>query len=154
MLEAVARRAAGAVRLAAQDARGALADLRIASDGFRELDAPYEVAGTALLIGAARAALGDAEGAALEYAAARTTYARLGARPDLSRVPGPATAGLTAREIQVLRLVAEGATNRSIGATLGLSDRTVDRHVSNILAKLGVSSRVAATAVAHRAQLL
>ncbi|CAN5818197.1 hypothetical protein BH20ACT6_BH20ACT6_19860 [soil metagenome] len=103
---------------------------------------------TALLIGTARAALGDAEGAALEYEAARTTYARLGARPDLSRVPGRAAAGLTAREVQVLRLVAQGKTNRSIGTALGLSERTVDRHVSNILAKLGASSRVAATAVA------
>jgi DNA-binding CsgD family transcriptional regulator len=154
MLAAVARRAAGSVRLAEQDPRGALADLRRASDGFRELEAPYEVACTALLIGTARAALGDAEGAALEYEAARSTYSRLGARSDLSRVPGRSPAGLTAREVQVLRLVAEGATNRSIGTALGLSERTVDRHVSNILAKLGVSSRVAATALAHRAQLI
>jgi DNA-binding CsgD family transcriptional regulator len=154
LLDAVARRATGSVRLAEDDARGALADLRRASDGFRELDAPYDVARTALLIGTARAALGDEEGAALEFEAARATYLRLGARPDLSRVPGQAAAGLTAREVQVLRLVAEGATNRSIGTTLGLSERTVDRHVSNIFAKLGVSSRVAATALAHRSQLI
>jgi DNA-binding CsgD family transcriptional regulator len=154
MLDAVARRAAGSVRLAEDDARGALADLRRASDGFRELEAPYEVARTAVLIGTARAALGDAEGAALEFEAARTTYERLGARPDLTRVPGQASAGLTAREIQVLRLVAQGETNRSIGTTLGLSERTVDRHVSNILAKLDVSSRTAATALASRSRLV
>jgi DNA-binding CsgD family transcriptional regulator len=154
MLGAVARRAAGWVRLAENDARGALADLRKASDAFRELEAPYEVACTARLIGTARAALGDHEGAVLEFEAARTTYDRLGARPDLSRVPGHAAAGLTAREIQVLRLVARGATNRSIGTALGLSERTVDRHVSNILGKLGVSSRVAATDLAHRSQLI
>ena len=154
MLTAAARRAEGWVRLAGDDARGALADLRRASDGFRELDAPYEVACTALLIGTARAALGDAEGAKLEFEAARTTFDRLGARPDLSRVPGQTGAGLTAREVQVLRLVAQGATNRSIGSALALSERTVDRHVSNIFAKLGVSSRAAATAVAYQSDLI
>ena len=154
MLHAVARRAAGSVRLAKNDARGSLADLRRASDGFRELEAPYEVACTAVLIGTARAALGDTEGAALEFDSARATYERLGARPDLTRVPGQASAGLTAREIQVLRLVAQGETNRSIGASLGLSERTVDRHVSNILAKLDVPSRTAATALASRSQLI
>jgi DNA-binding CsgD family transcriptional regulator/tetratricopeptide (TPR) repeat protein len=154
ILAAAARRAAGWVKLAEDDARDALADLRRASDGFRELDAPYEVACTALLIGTARAALGDAEGAALEFEAARATFERLGARPDLSRVPGQTGAGLTGRELQVLRLVAQGATNRSIGTALGLSERTVDRHVSNIFAKLGVSSRAAATAAAYRSELI
>ena len=154
LLAAAADRAAGWIRLTDDDARDALADLRRASDGFRELDAPYEVACTALLIGTARAALGDAEGAALEFEAARTTFERLGARPDLSRVPGTTGAGLTAREVQVLRLVARGATNRSIGTALGLSERTVDRHVSNIFAKLGVSSRTAATARAYQSQLI
>ncbi len=154
LLNAAASRAAGWVRLAEDDARGALADLRTASDGFRELEAPYEVARTALLIGTARAALGDAEGAALEFEAARATYQRLGARPDLSRVPGQAAADLTARELEVLRLVAQGATNRSIGTALGLSERTVDRHVSNIFAKLSVSSRAAATAAAYHSKLI
>lgn len=154
MLNAVARRAAGWVRLAEDDARGALGYLRRASDGFRELEAPYEVARTALLIGTARAALGDAEGAALEFEAARATYQRLGARSDLSRVPGQTDADLTARELEVLRLVAQGATNRTIGTALGLSERTVDRHVSNIFAKLGVSSRAAATAAAYYSKLI
>ncbi len=154
MLAAAADRAAGWIRLTEGDARNALADLRSASDGFRALDAPYEVACTALLIGTARGALGDTEGAALEFETARTTFERLGARTDLSRVPGMAGAGLTAREVQVLRLVAQGATNRSIGTALGLSERTVDRHVSNIFAKLGVSSRTAATARAYQSQLL
>jgi DNA-binding CsgD family transcriptional regulator/tetratricopeptide (TPR) repeat protein len=154
MLDAVSRRAAGWVRLAQGRARDALADLRTAGDGFRDLDAPYEVACTALLIGTARAALGDAEGAALEIEVARATFARLGAGPDLARVPGHAAPGLTAREVQVLRLVVQGQTNRSIGIALGLSERTVDRHVSNIFAKLGVSSRTAATAVAFRSQLI
>ena len=154
LLTAAAHRAQGWVRLAENDARGALADLRRASDGFRELEAPYEVACTALLIGTARAALGDVAGAALEFETARATYERLGARPDVCRVPGQTAAGLTAREIQVLRLVAQGATNRSIGTALGLSERTVDRHVSNIFAKLGVSSRAAATAMAYQSELI
>ncbi|HEY7008598.1 MAG TPA: LuxR C-terminal-related transcriptional regulator [Jatrophihabitantaceae bacterium] len=154
MLAAAASRAAGWVRLADDDARGALADLRRSSDGFRELEAPYEVACTAVLIGTARVALGDAEGAALEFEAARATFERLGARPDLARVPGHTGAGLTAREVQVLRLMGQGGTNRSIGAALGLSTRTVDRHVSNIFAKLGVSSRAAATARAYHAGLI
>jgi DNA-binding NarL/FixJ family response regulator len=154
LLNAAASRAAGWVRLTEDDPRGALGDLRRASDGFRELEAPYEVARTAVLIGTARAALGDAEGAALEFEAARATYQRLGARPDLSRVPGQTAADLTARELEVLRLVAQGATNRAIGTALGLSERTVDRHVSNIFAKLGVSSRAAATAAAYHSQLI
>jgi DNA-binding CsgD family transcriptional regulator len=154
LLAAAAHRAAGSVRLADDDARGALTDLRRASNGFRELEAPYEVACTALLIGTARVALGDAEGAALEFEAARATFERLRARPDLARVPGQTGASLTAREVQVLRLVAQGATNRSIGTALGLSPRTVDRHVSNIFAKLGVSSRAAATARAYYSGLI
>jgi DNA-binding CsgD family transcriptional regulator len=154
MLTAAAHRAAGWIRLAEDDPRGALADLRRASDGFRELETPYEVACTRLLIGTACAALGDAEGAALEFEAAEATFQGLGARPDLARVPGHTAADLTARELQVLRLVAQGATNRSIGTTLGLSERTVDRHVSNIFAKLRVSSRAAATATAYQSDLI
>jgi DNA-binding CsgD family transcriptional regulator len=154
LLGATARRAAGWVRLVDDHVRGALADLRGASDGFHALEAPYEVARTALLIGTARAALGDVEGAGLEFEAARATFGRLGARPDLALVPGQAGSGLTARELQVLRLVTQGETNRSIGLALGLSQRTVDHHVSSILTKLGVSSRAAATALAYRSGLL
>ncbi len=154
MLSAAAHHAEGRVRLVEGDERSALIALRKASDGFRELEAPYEVAGTAVLIGTARAALGDAEGAALAFAAARATYERLGARADLRRVPGQASSGLTGRELQVLRLVARGDTNRSIGTALGLSERTIDRHVSNIFVKLEVSSRAAATAAALRSELI
>ncbi len=154
MLEAIARRASGAVRLAEDDPRGALGDLRKASDGFRELAAPYEAARCAVLIGRARRSLGDDEGARLETDEARATFHRLGARPDLAALAGDRPAQLTAREQQVLRLVAVGHTNRSIGAELGLSERTVDRHMSNIFTKLGVSSRAAATAMAYESGLL
>ena len=154
MLEALSRRATGSVLLAGGDPRAALGPLRRASEGFRELDSPYEVARTTALIGHSRRVLGDEEGARLELDAARSTFERLGARPDLARLHGGGPAQLTARELQVLRLVAAGHTNRSIGSQLGLSERTVDRHVSNIFGKFGVSSRAAATALAYESELL
>jgi DNA-binding NarL/FixJ family response regulator len=97
----------------------------------------------------------------MELEAARGIFERLGAAPDIARVdslarpvtPGD-THGLTPRELQVLRLVATGETNKAIAAELVLSERTVDRHVSNIFTKLGVSSRAAATAYAYEQQLV
>jgi len=154
MLDAVSQRAAGAVLLAQGDPRASLGPLSRASDGFRECESPYEVARTSALIGQARRELGDEEGARLVIDAARATFGRLGARPDLARLDHGRPAALTARELQVLRLVSAGHTNRSIGSELGLSERTVDRHVSNIFTKLGVSSRAAATAMAYEAELL
>ena len=111
------------------------------------------------LIGLACRALGDEETATLELEAARAAYAELGARSDLVRIgsagraPGDAH-GLTERELEVLRLVAAGETNKAVAAELVLSERTVDRHVSNILAKLRVASRAAATAYAYEHRLL
>ena len=84
----------------------------------------------------------------LELEAARTVFGELGAVPDVARLDSlvpraaPGAHGLTAREIEVLRQVSSGATNKAIAAELVLSVRTVDRHVSNIFTKLGVSSRV------------
>ena len=125
------------------------------------LDAPYELAGSGLLIGLACRALGDEDSAAIEIGAAREAFVRLGARPDVTRVDalsGRGAArdphGLTRREREVLRLVAAGRSNRVIASELVLSERTVDRHVSNILARLGVPSRAAATAYAHRNELV
>ena len=106
-------------------------------------------------------ALGDEDGAALELDAARRVFAHLGAGPDLTRVTAltrtrtdPAAHGLTGRELQVLRLLATGKTNRAIAADLVVADKTVDRHVTNIFTKLGVSSRAAATAYAYQHRLL
>jgi DNA-binding CsgD family transcriptional regulator/tetratricopeptide (TPR) repeat protein len=154
MLDAISHRATGSILLAEGNPRSALGPLRRASDGFRERESPYEVARTAVLIGRARRELGDEEGARLELDAARSTFARLGARPDLAGLDPGGPALLTARELQVLRLMAAGHTNRSIGSELGLSERTVDRHVSNIFGKLGVSSRAAATAQAYQSEIL
>ena len=161
MLTAAFDRATGALELAAGDPDAALAPLRRASSGFRNVEAAYDVARTGILIARARRALGDEEGAGLEFEASRALLEGLGAVADVAMldrlVHGREATGdrlLTAREVQVLRLVARGSTNRSIGAELGVSERTVDRHVSNIFAKLGVSSRAAATAFAYELDLL
>ncbi len=158
-LGAVAAAVRGAVELAEGDAAGALVALRHAENVWQRLEAPYEVARVRELIGLACRALDDDDTAALELEAARAAYARLGARHDLARVAalvddGAERHGLTERELEVLRLVAAGDTNKAIAARLVLSERTVDRHVSNILAKLRVSSRAAATASAYERGLL
>ena len=161
LLGATAAHARGAVALAQGDARAALTALRRALSTWQELEAPYEAARTRALVGQACRALGDDDTAALELEAARAAFEDLGAKPDLIRVkalsePAPPkdTHGLTARELQVLRLLAGGKTNRAIATELVLSERTVDRHVSNVFAKLGVPSRAAATAFAYEHRLL
>jgi ATP/maltotriose-dependent transcriptional regulator MalT len=160
-LRAVADHARGAVLLAEGDAQAALVALRAAWKVWRELEAPYEAARVRVLVGLACRALGDEEAAAMELDAARTVFAQLGAAPDLERLEalmGREAAskahGLTARELQVLRLLATGATNRAIASELVVAEKTVDRHVSNIFTKLGVSSRAAATAYAYQHRLL
>ena len=156
MLDAVAAAARGAVLLAEGDAERALVSLRRAVRGWQQLDAPYETARARALVARACRALGDDEGAALELAAAREAFAALRAAPALAEVDAlveramsRSPRGLTERELEVLRLVAAGRTNKAIAAELVLSERTVERHVSNIFAKLGVSSRSAATAFAY-----
>ena len=65
-----------------------------------------------------------------------------------------ADCGLTGRELQVLRLIATGKTNKAIARELSLSEKTIDRHVSNIFVKADVSSRSAATAFAYERKLI
>jgi DNA-binding CsgD family transcriptional regulator len=161
MLTAMAEHARGAVDLAEGDAQAALAQLRRALQRWHDLAAPYEAARARVLIGQACRALGDGDSADLELEAARDVFARLGARPDLAHLDSltretrSANAhGLTPRELQVLRLVTAGETNKGIAAKLVVSERTVDRHVSNIFMKLGVSSRAAATAYAYEHDLV
>lgn len=158
---AMSAQAAGAVHLAEGDGRAAVAALRRAWTAWHEIEAPYDAARTRVLIGLACQELGDLDGAALEFDAAGWAFRQLGAVTDLSRVErlsiraAPDAAGrLTAREVQVLRLVAAGKTNRAIAADLFLSEKTVARHVSNVLAKLEVGSRSAATAYAYEHDLL
>jgi ATP/maltotriose-dependent transcriptional regulator MalT len=173
ILAAMAAHARGAVALAAGDARNASERLRHAFDVWHRAGVPYIAARIRVLLGRAFLALGDRDGAALEVAAARKVFEQLGATFDLERLPadtiedaapapasaaGPersakrpreATHGLSAREIEVLRLVARGMTNKAIAIQLFLSERTVDRHVSNIFTKIDVASRAAATAFAY-----
>jgi DNA-binding CsgD family transcriptional regulator/predicted negative regulator of RcsB-dependent stress response len=150
-LAAIVAHTRGAVELADGDARAALPHLRRALTAWSDLAAPYEEARVRLLVADACRALGDEDSAALDTEAAREALAALGAAEAR---PVNDAHGLTRRELEVLRLVAEGRTNKAIADVLVLSERTVDRHVSNILAKLRVSSRAAATAYAYEHALL
>jgi DNA-binding CsgD family transcriptional regulator len=160
MLAALVAHARGAWELAAGDARSALVSLRQAVGTWQELDAPYDAARARALVAEACRALGDDDTAALELEAARNVFAELGAAPDLARLDSVArpTAseafGLTPRQVEVLRLVAAGKSNREIAASLVISEHTVARHVQNIFAALGVSSRTAASAFAFEHDLV
>jgi DNA-binding NarL/FixJ family response regulator len=157
----MAAQARGAIELDRGGTAAALPSLRRAFELWQDAGLPYETARVRELIGLACRALGDEEGAGLELTAAHATYAELGAVPDLARRTAAEARhaaqrshGLTKRERQVLRLLAAGKTNKAIAAELCVSRRTVDRHVSNLFDKLGVSSRAAATAYAHRHDLV
>jgi ATP/maltotriose-dependent transcriptional regulator MalT len=155
-LRAMASHGWGAVELAEGDARAALRSLRHAFDAWHQVEAPYATARVRMLLGLACRSLGDAEAGALEFGAARTIFEQLGAAPDLAHLDAVEKGDssidrqqLTTREFQVLRLIAAGKTNKTIASELSLSERTIDRHVSNILTKLNVRSRAAATAYAY-----
>jgi ATP/maltotriose-dependent transcriptional regulator MalT len=161
LLRALAAHAWGAVLLAGGDAAAALGPLRRALTMWHDLEVPYEAARTRVLVGTACRSLGDDDALALELGAARVVFEELGARPDLTRIdalaaPAPSkdAHGLSPRELEVLRHVAAGRMNKEIAADLVLSERTVERHVSNIFAKLGVSTRAAATAFVYEHRLL
>ena len=158
-LRAVVAQADGAIALAEGHAQAALDPLRCAFEQWQRLEAPYEAARVRVLLGQACRALGDEEAAALEHKAARSEFERLGAQAELVRLDAPHMPGqrspghpLTARELQVLRLISSGRTNKEIASELCLSERTIDRHVSNILGKLDVPTRAAAAvhAVHHK----
>jgi DNA-binding CsgD family transcriptional regulator len=159
--DAIAAQARGAVDLTEGNARAALGSLHRAFEVWQRLEAPYAGARVRVLIGLACRALGDEDGAGLEIDAAKSVFERLGAAPDLARIEslmkGPPSIhvhGLTPRELQVLRLVAAGETNKAIANKLSLSEKTIDRHVSNILTKLDLSTRTAATAWAYEHGLI
>jgi len=150
VLDAIASQSRGAVALAENEMASALASLRAALAIWNEIQVPYWAARTRQSIGLVCRALGDEDGATLELEAADTTLRALGA---IDARPHTAS-GLTERELQVLRLVATGKTNKAIAKELCLSEKTIDRHLSNIFVKLNVPSRAAATAYAYERKLI
>jgi DNA-binding NarL/FixJ family response regulator len=169
VLSAMAAHARGAVELAGGRAPAALEALRRAFAAWQQLGAPYLAARVRLLIARACRAVGDEASAKLERELADQVLERLGAAGLADEAPGPpptqdgvvagaaaagTARGLTARELQVLRLVATGKTNKAIARELFLSEKTIDRHVSNIFDKLDVATRAAATAFAYERRLI
>ena len=159
-LDAISRRASGIALLAQGNAKDALPVLRDSWQIWQELDAPYEAARVRVLIALACRHLGDVDAANMELAAAQQVFEQLGAAPDLERTkavvqrtPGSRN-GLTPREVEILKLIAAGMTNRKIASKLFISEKTVARHVSNIFVKLDLSSRTAATAYAYQHELV
>ena len=162
LVDAMWARAEGAVLLAEQNARGALAALRRALTVWSDLVAPYEASRVRVLLALACRELGDHDRADREFAAAREVFEHLGAAPSVAQVDAlsrkrasvGAEGPLTGREVEILRLVASGMTNRAIAAKLRISEKTVARHLSNIFNKLDLPSRSAATAYAYQHKLV
>lgn len=152
-LEAAALHWRGATMLAERRADEALPALRAACRRWNDVGAPYDAACASTLLAAAYRALGDRDAQAAELATADATFTRLGVHADApamveAAASRPPPGGLTEREAEVLGLVAGGSTNREVAAALVLSEKTVARHLSNIFAKLGVSTRTEAAAFA------
>jgi ATP/maltotriose-dependent transcriptional regulator MalT len=161
LLSGTSAHATGAVLLAQGDIAGAGTSLREAWDIWRDLEMPYEEAQTCLLLAAVCERRGDEDGRRLELDAARKLFKQLNATPCLVRIAQSSeravrqpVGSLSDREMQVLRLLASGKTNRDIAEELFISEKTVARHTSNIFDKLGVSSRTAATAWAYQRHLI
>ncbi|MFV2143885.1 helix-turn-helix domain-containing protein [Isoptericola sp. G70] len=152
--QAEACRWRGSVQAAYGHHPAALPVLREARDRWQQIDAPREVARTRVEIARSLEALGDGDTAREEYELAATTFAELGAGRELQHLVAQrrrrrAPEELSPRETEVLAVVAEGGTNRDVGAHLHISERTVARHLANTYLKLGVSSRTAAVAWAR-----
>jgi DNA-binding CsgD family transcriptional regulator len=157
-LRMAAARARGDLLLARQRPADALPILRDACRTWSEVDAPYECARVRVLLARAYQTLGDGDSAARELDIAVAVFQRLGAAPDagaIARLGAGRTlpGGLTAREAEVLAHVAAGHTNKAIARALGLSEKTVARHLANIYGKLGVRTRTAAAAFAFEHSL-
>ena len=153
MLDATVATADARVLLDEGRATEALEAARAAAHAWGAVGAVYEAARSRVLAGRALRVLGEDAAAKADFEAARAVFLELGAEPslaDLAALMGDRRSGaLTARELEVLRLVSTGLTNRGIGARLSLSEKTVARHLANIFGKLGISSRTAATAYAY-----
>jgi DNA-binding CsgD family transcriptional regulator len=160
VLAAIAAHAVASIELGSGNPQSALEPARRAFGFWQQIGAPYLAARSRVLLARACKALGDAEGAVLESQCAREAFEKLGARPDIAMLDAcfaPALAadiGLSERELQVLRLLATGRTNKALARELNLSEKTIDRHVSNIFVKIGVATRAAATAFAYERKLV
>jgi DNA-binding CsgD family transcriptional regulator len=160
LLDAISVTCKGAVLLAEGDPRTAAARLRDALVLWRDLGAPYDCARVRVLLAQACRQQGNNDTAELELKEARAVFRELGAAPDLARLdalrqqPPPGGPVLTSRELEVLKLVAAGMTNRAIAGRLAISEKTVARHLNNIFVKLDLPSRAAATAYAYKNQLV
>lgn len=146
-LRASARLAEGRVAAGEGDVAAARLFLEEAGDLFARAGAPYDAAEAWLELASVLQVVGRADAAERARERAQSALDRLGARSVGAR-PG----GLTAREVEVLRLVAAGLSNDEIAAQLVLSVRTVERHVANTYAKIdarGRTARAIATAWAH-----
>jgi DNA-binding CsgD family transcriptional regulator len=159
VLGAMAAQATGTALLVSGRTSDAMVQLRAARATWQRLAMPYETARCAVLVGRGCAASGDGASAALEFGNARAVFESLGAEPDLRQAcrlaAGHADGGpLSPRELEVLRLVAEGRTSGDIASSLRISRHTVRRHLENTFAKLGVRTRAAAVAYAYEHDLL
>jgi DNA-binding NarL/FixJ family response regulator len=150
--------AAANVELASGELEDSLSHARGSHRLWSDIGAPYEAARARVLVARALRELGDEDSATTELAVARRAFAEVGAAPaahEVDRLLGRARpGGLTEREVEVLRLVAEGSSNPDIARALALSQKTVERHLSNIFIKLDVPSRAAATAFAYEHKLV
>jgi ATP/maltotriose-dependent transcriptional regulator MalT len=171
-LKAATSLASGWVAMASGEEDEARRQFEDAVDRFVQSNAPYEVARARIELARALASLDRIDDAALEARRAIDVLTELKAELEISRArllldslpqstrasdtsPRPRNdSGLTGRELEVLRLVADGLTNQAIAEKLFVSDHTVHRHLANILNKLSVSSRAAAVAQAARRGLL
>jgi DNA-binding NarL/FixJ family response regulator len=157
-LQAAAAYTAATVELASGEMQEALHQARESCRVWSDIGSPYETARARVLVARALRELGDEDSARSELAVARGSFAEMGAAPATEEVdrllhrarPG----GLTEREVEVLKLVAEGRSNPDIARALVLSQKTVERHLSNIFTKLAVPSRTAAAAYAHEHGLM
>lgn len=160
-LLATSAHARGMILLTESRTTAATTLLREAWALWQQLEMPYDSARAEVLLGRVCERIGDDDTARMHFDAARSVFARLGAATDLAGLDelastrGAARPGtLTRREVEVLSLVASGATNREIAAELGISEHTVARHLSNIFDRLGVGTRTAASAFAHEHKLV
>ena len=157
LLAAISNAALGAILLAEGEKQGAVSLLLRARNTWSDLELPYEAARARLLLAIACHRLGDNGTSEMELAAARQVFTDLGATTDIERlralspkVEASSNGSLSTREVQVLKQIASGATNREIAEKLGISEKTVARHKSNIFVKLDLNTRAAATAYAFR----